>query len=315
MKPHISIIMPVYNRERHLPAAVESLRAQTLSNWELVVIDDGSTDGTPDLLHEYAKKDSRIRPFHHPAATIAENRNYALNRTGGEFIGILDSDDIALPNRFAHQIAFLNGSPKLDGVGSGLEFIDANGVPAPVEKYKQRLTQPDELRRRQREGWSCFVHSSMLFRRKVMDAVGGYRPIFKLAEDDDLFLRLLDRFNLANLPETLIQYRWHSGNTTGSLDSLVHRAVALASAHLRMAGRSDMVDGRITPIDYPFLLELLEQLDEKAMPVWLMWIGLLQYYRIGKPGMLEEAWARVAALPCDEEWSAELSRHQKNRRE
>lgn len=307
----VSIIMPFLDRSRFLKPAIESLQAQTRGDWELIAVDGGSRDGARELMENYAAADPRIRIFENPAGGIAANRNLALARAGAEYVAVLDSDDVALPRRLERQVAFLDSRPDLCGTGSGVEFIDADGKPLALEKYKQRLTDPHALRRRQREGWSCFVHSSMLIRRSAMLAVGGYREIFRLAEDDDLFLRLLHRHDLANLPETLVQYRWHGGNTTGSLDSLVHRAAALASAHLRMAELPDALEERKEPIDYPFLREALDGMRDAALPVWLMWIGVLQHYRLGEPGMLEEAWERVAALSPPDTMKTEIDRHRR----
>lgn len=307
--PLITIIMPFLDRIRYLPQAVDSLRAQSIEDWELVAVDGGSQDGARELFEQYAKADSRVRIFENPRGGIAVNRNFALARARGEFVAILDSDDVAHPMRLEKQLTYLKANSGLLGIGTNFDFIDGDGSLLQLDKYKQRLTDLSELRQRQREGWSCFMHTSMLIRLSALETIGGYRTAFRLAEDDDLFLRLLDMGDLGNMSESLVYYRWHGGNTTGSLDSLIHRAVALASAHLRMANLQDPLESRVEAINYPFFLELQSALAEKSIPIWLMWIGMLQHYRLGDDELLEHAWRNVLRFPLTEQYEAETRRH------
>lgn len=307
--PYITINMPILNRKQYVIEAIESIQKQVFQDWELDISDGGSTDGTLEVLEEYSKRDPRIRIFSNCCTTIAGARNSLLNPARGEFLAILDSDDIAYPERLTKQSDFLRNNPDVAGVGGAFDFIDADGNPATVSKYKQRLTDPGEIRLRQRAGWNCFVHSTMMFRRSVLLKLGGYREIFALAEDDDVFLRFLDRHDLANLSDKVGAYRWHGSNTTGSLSSQIHRVVATASAHCRMAGLPDYVNERRDPIDYPFLLELLSLLGNSSLPVWLMWIGLLQFYRHGEKHMLPDAWRKALVLLFQSAQKGEVLRH------
>lgn len=314
--PLVSVMMPILNREDLIADSVESVCRQTFPDWELVVSDGGSTDGTVPLLERYAKRDPRIRVYVDPGTTTVQCRNAILPRLRGEYVAVLDSDDISLPDRLERQVAFLEAHPGLAGTGSAIGFIDADGEPIASGKYAMRLTDPAELRRRQFEGWNCFVHSSMLVRRSAVAAIGGYRDIFRHAEDDDFFLRLLDYGELANMPDKLVLFRHHAGNTSAPTPAvLTHRIVALASAHLRLAGKADPVDARRAPVSHAFFLDLLNRLGAAAPPVLLAWIGLLQHYGMGGDGLLPEAWQRLAALPKCDEWAAETARHEKNFRE
>jgi GT2 family glycosyltransferase len=214
------------------------------------------------------------------------------------------------------QLGFLEKRPDLAGTGSAVGFIGADGTPVASEKYAMRRTDPAELRLRQREGWNCFVHSSMLVRRSIVTTIVGYRTIFRHAEDDDFFLRLLDHGDLANMPRALVLFRQHAGNSSTPTPAVVtHRVAALASAHLRLAGGPDPLDARTAPIDRAFLEELLDALGDAATPVLLAWIGLLQHHRLGEHDALPQAWRRLTALPSHEEWAKETARHAANCRE
>lgn len=311
--PQISVIMPVLNRADLVGFSVESILAQTFSDWELVISDGGSQDATVDVLHHYADTDKRIRIYSDPGTTTVECRNAILQRVRGEFLANLDSDDVALPERLEKQMLYLNANPDLAGTGSAFEFIDGNGVKITVDKYPMRLTDADALRRRQMEGWNCFVHSTMLIRRNAVEAIGGYRNVFIRAEDDDFFLRLLTKHRLANMPDCLVRYRWHDGNTSApGLSLLLYRTVALASAHLREHNKSDPVDSRTQPFDLDFLKELLAQLDDHALPVLLFWIGLLQRYYHEDASLVSDAWRHVVTLPWPDEQKKEVRRHWNN---
>lgn len=311
--PRISVVTVALNRENHISYAVESILAQTFSNWEYILVDNGSFDSTPEIMRKYAAGDGRIRVFSRPGLNLPEVRNAALAECRGDYVAILDSDDIALSERFERQLAFLDGDNGVDGIGTGFDFIDTNGDAIQVNKYAKRLTDPDELRRMERDGWSCFLHSSMLFRRSALEHVGGYRRQFVSAEDDDLYLRLLDHHNLANLPERLVRYRWHDGNAcTPTLIVQLRRVIALASAHLRLHDFFDPVDTRQKPLDYAFLLAMLEQLGTFALPVWLFWIGLLQFYHVGEAEMVISAWRKVLSLPLSFDGNSEVLRHWNN---
>lgn len=309
-RPLVSVMMPVLNHVRYVDEAVDSIERQTFADWELLVSDAGSRDGTAAALRRRAAANAAIRLFSHPGSTIAEARNALLAEAAGEFVAVLDSDDVALPERLERQIAFLEGNPGLVGTGSDIIFIGADGGPAEPGKFPLRLTDPDELRRRRRAGWGCFIHSTMLFRRRALEGIGGYRTQFRHAEDEDLYLRLLDRHDLANLPDKLALYRWHGGNASQpTFSHHVYRVVAVAAAHLRLAGLPEIDPARREAFDYPFLLELFDRLGDRSLTPRLFWIGLLQAYGTGMPDMAAEAWRGVLALRRDADLDGEVARH------
>lgn len=311
--PRISVCMPVLNRAKFLPAALDSVLAQTLGDWELLISDAGSGDGTRELLAGYAARDPRVRWFDHPGLNVAAARNALLREAAGEYLALLDSDDQALPERLAVQARFLDGRTDLLGAGSNLEFMDDDGRPAASARYPLRLTDPAALRLRTREGWGCFAHTSMMLRRRAMLDVGGYREAFVHAEDDDLFLRLLDRGDLANLPDVLVRYRCHEENAARS-DRPLYRAIALASAHLRLAGLPDRVEEGARVFNLGLLREMLDELGEAALPVRLFWIGMLQFHGGWEGGVLSEEWDKVLRLRFRPGQAEEIRRHWENYR-
>lgn len=310
VRPLVSVVMPVLNREAFLPESIESVLAQTLSDWEFLISDGGSVDKTRELLRRYAESDKRIQWFDHAGMNIPRARNALLREARGEYVAVLDSDDNALPDRLSLQAGFLEHHRNFLGAGTNLDFIDAAGRPISTERYPLRLTDPAELRRRTLEGWGSFAHTSTMFRRRILNDIGGYRELFRHAEDDDLFLRLLERGELTNLPEKLVRYRCHDENAARP-ERPLYRAVALASAHLRLAGHSDPVSGHTVPFDTGFLQELLRLLGAGSLPIRLFWIGMLQHHRTEEPAALADEWLRTLELPFhgDAHMESEILRH------
>jgi|GEM_PF-1264356 Glycosyltransferases involved in cell wall biogenesis len=309
--PRASVVIPVLNREKYLPAAVESILAQTFSDWELILSDGGSRDASPDIMRDFAAKDKRIRFFSHPGTNAPEGRNAALAEARGEFVAMLDSDDVACPERLEKEIAFLDGHPEITAVGGDFDFIDSDGNAMELKKYTTRLTDPDELRRRTSLGWHCFLQSTMLFRRAALTAVGGYRAAFRYAEEDDLYYRLYEQNAiLANVPSRLARYRWHGENACiPSLTTQLHRVAALGSAYCRRNGLADPIAQRQGGLDYPFLLELFSLLGDKGLAVRLFWLGLLQRYAVADREAFHKAWLDTLPLRFDPALRQEVLRH------
>ena len=205
--PTVSVCLPVYNAERYVRQAVDSVLAQTFADFELIVIDDGSTDGSRGILEELARGDSRIRLVSRPNTGYTRALNEALSLARGTFIARMDADDVSLPDRFQLQVDYLRGHPDCVLLGSRILMVDPYGVPQYEPDHRPGHDEIDQLLLKG-VGWAV-VHPAAMMVRADVTALGGYRPEMEPCEDMDLFLRLAERGRIANLPVVLLQYRQH----------------------------------------------------------------------------------------------------------
>lgn len=210
--PLISVILPVYNAERYIAQAVESILAQTFTDFEFLITDDGSTDRSLKILQRYAAQDSRIRLTAGSNQGVSKNRNQMLRQARGEFIAVMDADDIAAPDRFARQIEFLGQHPEVVCVGGAHALIDHKG------RFIFQLRLPlenAEIQQAALAGHGSICHPCAMVRRSAMLAVGGYNEDLHSAHDLDLWLKLGEIGKLANLEASLLQYRIHTSSVSG----------------------------------------------------------------------------------------------------
>lgn len=209
----LSVIMSVYNGGSYLNAAVESILDQTYSDFEFIIVNNGSTDNTAEVLESYTKKDSRIVVLHN-AKTLSyvEGRMKAILHANCEWFANMDADDIAAPQRLEKQRDFiLQHKDKLGCVGSWAQYIDSNSAvvgnrrtrPFTVEQFEQMLLNQDAI---------LVTDPSAVINKQLFLDVGGYRVDCAPACDLDLFYRIAERNKLViAIPEYLLQYRVHSG--------------------------------------------------------------------------------------------------------
>ncbi|MFZ4640079.1 MAG: glycosyltransferase [Nodosilinea sp.] len=201
--------MPAYNSERYIGLAIESILSQTFTKFEFIIIDDGSRDRTVNIIENYLQKDRRICFVARQHRGISATRNELLSKARGEFIAVMDADDIALPERLESQVNFLNSHPKVVCLGSTQQWIDEAG------RYLWIHPEPErdaEIQQSLLVGRTCINNSSAMMRREAVIQAGGYDESLAQAEDLDLFLRLGEIGKLANLPDPLIQYRQHANS-------------------------------------------------------------------------------------------------------
>jgi glycosyltransferase involved in cell wall biosynthesis len=248
MTPVISIIMPVRNGAAWLADAVASVRAQDFTDFECVIVDDGSDDGTAPMLAAFADADRRIRVFRQPPQGIVAALNAAIAAAQALYLARLDADDRARPDRLRRQLAFLEDHKEIGLLGSSAEKIDATGT------IIGRITPPTHgarlahiLRRT-----NPFIHSSVMMRAALVRSVGGYRAAFRAAEDYDLWLRMADAGGIANLDDALVQYRQHGANLSRRDAVRQSFSVRLAqrSAAARRAGAPDPAASLMGPPDW-----------------------------------------------------------------
>lgn len=209
--PLVSVLLPVYNAADYVEQAVRSILSQTLRDFELIVIDDGSTDGSGELLTELARQDARIRLVRRPNTGIVGALNEALALARADLVARMDADDIAWPDRLHKQAAYLAQHPACVAVGSAILVIDPLGDP--IKEPTQALSHEDiDAQLLSGYGWAL-VHPAAMMRRQAVLAIGGYRTQYNKVEDLDLFLRLAEQGRLANLPDVLLSFRQHFTST------------------------------------------------------------------------------------------------------
>ena len=205
--PLISVITPVYNNGPYMREALDSIFNQTLGDFEYILINDGSTDNSLEILEEYARKDARVRIGSHGNRGYIAALNEGLELARAEFVSRMDADDVSLPDRFEKQIAYLRAHPECVVVGGRVLLIDSDG--APLREMCDETTHEaiDAAHLAGRGG--AIVHPAMMARRSAIDRIGQYSNEYPWAEDLDFFLRLAEVGRVANLPDIILRYRQH----------------------------------------------------------------------------------------------------------
>jgi glycosyltransferase involved in cell wall biosynthesis len=287
--PEVSVLMPARDAARWLAEAVESILAQTFASFELLVIDDGSTDDTARLLSRFAERDGRVKVLSGPARGLVAALNEGLAAARAPLIARLDADDIAHPERLAKQVAFLADHPDVGVVGSWAQEIDSRGRPLGLRAPE---TCPDRLSRLLART-NPLVHSSVMARTQLLRDLGGYRCAFEAAEDYDLWLRVADQARLANLSDVLVSYRIHDGSVSGCKllrQGFSARLARRAAMTRRQAGR-DPADSLTAPPDWhsPMSADAFYA-EDAALYRWLDRVGRPEPSAPGGAGSLAAAW-------------------------
>jgi glycosyltransferase involved in cell wall biosynthesis len=252
--PDVSVLLPVYNARQFLPEALDSILSQTYTGFEVIAIDDGSTDGSGEILEQYARRDPRIRVFHQHNQAIVATLNSALAHARAPLVARMDADDVSRPDRFAKQAKFLAEHPDIDLVSGAFDLIDADGG------YMRTVLHPTspEAIAGELEYHNMICHPAVMARKAAIEAVGGYRESMIYAEDFDLWLRMAEKGKLTNLPDVILGYRQHRDKA--STRHFVRQALAVqtarASARLRRAGKLDPFEAQ-TETDYVVATKLL----------------------------------------------------------
>ena len=207
--PVLSVVMSVYNTATYLSQTIESVLAQTLTDFEFVIVDDGSTDNGPDILRHYAEQDARIRIISQANQGTSLALNVGIEATQTDIIARMDSDDLMLPNRLERQLAYFRQHPEASVVSCLAHYInDKNKI---IGKNYSDLLTIEDCQRYIRENRIIFcLHPGAMLNKQALEDVGGYRPMLRYAQDIDLWNRLADREHYTIvMPEILMQYRIH----------------------------------------------------------------------------------------------------------
>jgi len=198
--------MPVHNALPFLAQSIESILNQTFEDFEFVILDDCSDDGSVDVIHEWAKRDPRIKVFEgEKCLGLTGSSNVAVSKSKAEIVARMDADDISHPDRLRRQLRVLEDDVNIAVVGSLSIGIDATG---------RQVRPRDRWRLVRRSVFVPFPHGSAMFRRSAFDAIGGYRECRFSGEDQDLFLRMKQLGSVVTLPAALYSYRYHTQNAT-----------------------------------------------------------------------------------------------------
>ena len=248
--PAISIIIPVYNAKLYVRKAIDSLLCQTFQDYEIFLIDDGSIDGTENIVREIALQNHQIHLIQRPNKGLISTLNEGIALARSPFIARMDADDIALPNRLELQYKYLSKHPETVALGSYVQLMDEND-----EVYRTKLL-PIKTHIQEAFLWGApLAHPTVMMRTEAVRKVGGYPSDFPAAEDYALWLRLLSLGKIDNLPDVLLSYRVH-GTSISHQHARQQRDSTLRAQALWIAER--LFDRELCHLSTPALLEALD---------------------------------------------------------
>lgn len=234
--PTVSVVIPVYNGQRYVSQAIDSMLAQTFRDFELILVDDASTDGSLDILRSYS--DSRVRVERNDRNLgLAPTHNVGLALARGRYIAVLDHDDWSYPHRLAEQVAFLNAHEDHVLVGAWAELMDAQGQ---TQRRRKRYPVSAEAIQAGLLFRCSVFHPSIMARTDVIRE-HRYTERFAICDDFDLFVRLSRAHRLANLPRVLVRHRRHDTRTSER------------KAHLKKGENLDIFRAQLTELGVPFI--------------------------------------------------------------
>ncbi|MCU0389771.1 MAG: glycosyltransferase [Thermoflexibacter sp.] len=213
----VSVVMSVYNGEKYLAEAIESVLAQTYKDFEFIIVNDGSKDGSLAILRQYEAKDNRVIVQDHENMGLGNSLNKAIEIAKGEWIARMDGDDIMLPNRLEEQIKFIEANPHVDVVSSWAYYINPKGETIGQFAYPTDLNNEIDSKRYLRTNKPiAIIHPSTIFRKSVVIEVGGYKPIVP-GQDIELWNRMLEKGAVfVCMNKCLLKYRIHPHSITNS---------------------------------------------------------------------------------------------------
>jgi len=300
--PKVTVLLPVFNAELFLTECIESILGQSFSNFELLAINDGSTDSSREILATYSD----------PRLVIVDNNDnrgliYTLNRgisiARGEYIARMDADDIAVVDRFKKQVAYLDTHPQVAVIGSWAELIDHSGKRIQLRQVPvgNKDIQETQLKT------NSFIHPSVMFRTDIVRASGSFRQDALHAEDYDLWLRISENHDVDNLPEPLILYRVHSGQI-----SQRHLRLQRATAdRIRAAAwQRRIISGNLSPDAPSPIPGWLSRLRGEVGTVGGDYLTWLQLFReMGRENMASQlVYPLLRAAPLNQQAHSELLR-------
>ncbi|AMW28505.1 glycosyltransferase family 2 protein [Arthrospira platensis] len=271
----ISVIMACYNAENFLDPAIVSILNQTFTEFELIMVDDGSEDETIQIIERYQKQDDRIRVIHSDHGGASQARNLGIEVAKYPWIGIMDSDDIALPQRFERQMEVIAAMPQLVGLGATVHHINSRGEILSVSPLGP-TTEAQFYQMRQQGHVVNLNHPTALFKKDIILKVGGYRAEFFPAEDLELMDRMAEYGPIISLPEPLLLYRVHS--QSGSMQRFFFQRQVMRYVRSRHVAR---LEGKPEPTFEEFIQERAAWPILKRLSKYLETLAMFYYRRSG----------------------------------
>jgi glycosyltransferase involved in cell wall biosynthesis len=264
--PAVSVVMPAYNRERYVGEAIESVLAQTFSDFELIVVDDGSTDATPQRVASL--RDPRIRLLRREHRGISAAMNAGLRTARGAYVARLDSDDVWLPALLATQVAVLESRLEVGVVYARAQGMEADGT-LTTHVWGVAPRYPRDSLRSLLHG-DCTCNITVVARRECLERAGLYDESLGTNEDWDLWLRVARHCRFAFTDRVLARFRWHEGNVTGP------RSPRFAET---LGGRTRVLDKAFAAPDLPSSAAAMKAVAYRNVHtgVGLLWLGAREY--------------------------------------
>ena len=262
--PLLSVLMPVFNSELFVAEAIESILDQTFADFEFLILDDASTDNSLEIINDFEKKDSRIKVFQNEKNLgVVESRNKLINLSKGKYIAWIDSDDIAIENRFEEQIKFLETHPEIGMVGAWLIKCDKFGNKQLIWPME---TDPEKLQT------ELFFHSPfstvVMIRRSALPE-RLYDSRFPVAEDYDFYCRIAEKSDVANLGIPLLKYRENSQSLSHTTDVMEDRSILVIKEHAERIGinleETTIKDLRKPKISSKIAFEDIEKIEKSLI--------------------------------------------------
>ncbi len=286
--PIITALMSVYNGCEFLGAAIESVLQQSFNNFELLIINDGSTEPIEDIILDY--KDDRIRLWKHPNIGLTRSLNVGLELARGEYIARMDSDDLSLPRRFKTQIETFRDNHSIDLVGTSFDIINENG-----EFLERKNAITDDVYRLWR--LLChnnYGHGAVMFRKNAVMGIGNYDAKLKYAQDYDLWSRLSTKTNTKALPDVYYQYRLISQSKQASVrnyDDQLAAAIWISNRNLRRLAPdlSETDCAQIRSLYWNFQISEFGEAGLKLIPeIIVRFLDTFRIDKLEKPALLKK---------------------------
>ena len=272
----ISAVIPAFNSSLFIAQAIESILSQTFRDFELLLVDDGSTDNTLEIMKHYMQLDNRIRVIQTEHGGCSHARNIGINQSKSPWIAVMDADDVALPERFAKQIKAANANPKVIAWGTYVHHTNLEGEVLSLQKHGP-VTEEQFYALKKKGSVPFVIHPTSLIKKEFLLRVGGYDPKFSDADDFELFDRLSDYGLILAIPEPLLLYRLHSQSV--SMKKYFIRDVLTRYVYTRRAAQlkgKEVIDLDKFIVNY------------KQQPFWLrtkQYIHILSHFWYRKAGV------------------------------